>query len=120
LGAQAGFLDELIEAGVGHGLAFDFQQAQRRFAVFGFERLLFARPGVLQIKHLPAPVEVKPFFHSRMIKRNEKHRYGVAGGFCRMVPGYWRISKKPQIFWHFFWQSPRERAFYAPAFGVCR
>jgi hypothetical protein len=37
-----------------------------------------------------------------------------------MVPGYWRISKIAQFFWHFFWQFPGERAFFAPAFGVRR
>jgi hypothetical protein len=36
------------------------------------------------------------------------------------MPEYCRILEILQISWHFFWHSPGKRAFFAPAFGICR
>ena len=67
LGRQTRFEYELIEAGIVHGLALDFEQAQSGFFVFGGQGLLFARAGILQIIHFQALVEVEPLLHIRMI-----------------------------------------------------
>jgi hypothetical protein len=59
--------------------------------------LLFARPGVLHVKRLPAPVDVKPLFHSRIMKRIEKTPLGCCGGVLPNSAGVVKNFQNPAI-----------------------
>jgi len=95
---KAGLDDELIEAGVVSGLAFDFEQARGLVFVGGAKGLLFAGATVLEVVGSATAEHVEPLFHFMMIRTGEKHRAGVAAELNGVVSEARKIAPKRKFF----------------------
>lgn len=81
LRGQTGLEEAQVETDVGHGLAFDFGQAQRGRTILGIEGLLLSGPGVLKVEGAATAKQIEPLFHKCML-RTERSMPFRAFHFC--------------------------------------